>query len=268
MEINIYFDNIERYASGQMATAERQAFEAELARNTELKRAYELYRLGDEVLEQGIENELRRQLKTWAATDAAAMTAAQGGGMPQPRAQVVPMRTTWARWAVAASVVLLAGFLFFRWTATGYTDAALFAANYEKPASTAFRSVDGAVDPFEAGFKSLENNDFSQATAFFQSVPSNDTRYTEAQYWLGHAALQSKEYDRAIAAFQNAIARNEIKYAEKAQWNLVLTYLVAGRTQTPDFQTLLTGIANNADHSFQPKAKALQQKLNGFFRND
>lgn len=265
MKINIYFDNIERYASGQMAAAERQDFEAELAGNAELKQAYELYRLGDEVLEQGIENELRQQLKTWAATDAAAMTATQGGGMSQPRAQVVPMRTTWARWAVAASVVLLAGFLFFRWTATGYTDAALFAASYEKPTATAFRSVDGAIDPFEAGFKFLENSDFSQAIAFFQTVPANDARYTEAQYWLGHAALQAKAYDPAIAAFQNVLTRNEIKFTEKAQWNLVLTYLAAGRTQTPGFQTLLTDIANNPDHSFQPKAKALQQKLNSIF---
>lgn len=262
MKINLYFDNIERYASGQMTAAERQAFEAELARNAELKQAYELYRLGDEVLEQGIENDLRKQLKSWAAEDATSGTAALGGGSTQPRAQVIPMQTTWARWAVAASVVLLAGFFFFRWAGSGYTDASLFATHYEKPTQSTFRSAAGANDPFETGFKALENNNLPAAIDFFQSLPPKDARYAEAQYWLGHAALQDKQYDRAIAAFQAVIGRDEVKFTEKAQWNLVLTYLAAGRTEEAGFQTSLTGIANNENHSFHQQALALQKKLN------
>lgn len=254
MKMELYLEKVERYASGQMNTAERQAFETELAENAELKQAYAVYRLGDEVIEQGIENDLRRQLKSWAAESGA------------PRARVVSMRPVWLRWAAAASVVLVAGFLFFRYNAGQYSDAALFAGQYEQPTASMFRAIDGAVNPFEKGYQAVESSRWAEATAFFEAIPDTDSRYAEAQYWLGHAALQSKEYDRALTAFRNTAALRDIKFSERAEWDLVLTYLAAGRSDAADFKTNLDRIANNPNHSFYSKAQTLQQKLHSFFR--
>ena len=64
MKINLYFDNIERYASGQMTAAERQAFEAELARlknNTPLPDAADDAKLPAEL--KRLRGILRAQLK-------------------------------------------------------------------------------------------------------------------------------------------------------------------------------------------------------------
>lgn len=263
MDLALYFDRIDRYAEGTMPAAERKNFEAELASNADLKQAYDAYLLGNEVIEQSIENDLRNQLHAWAAEDVAPMTATLGGANPaaRPTAQVVAMRPHWTRWAVAASVVLLAGFMLFRWAMGGPdSNEALFAANYTLPDVPTLRSGEGAANPLEAGYQSVRTGDFAAAADFFQSIPADGERYAEAQYWLGHAALQLKQYDRAIAAFGNAAQRNDLKVKEKAQWNLVLAYLAAGRTEEATFREMLQNIAGNAAHSYYEQAKQLKMK--------
>lgn len=264
MDLALYFDRIDRYAEGEMPAAERKDFEAELASNIELKEAYETYLRGNEVIEQGIENSLRSQLQAWAAEDAPALTATLGGASSavQTNAKVVSMRPNWTRWAVAASVTLLVGFMLFRWSVSGAAShEALFAANYTLPDVPAMRSVEGAANPLEAGYRSVQAADFAAAADFFQNIPADSDRYAEAQLWLGHSALQMKQYDRAIAAFDNAAQRNDFKIKEKAQWNLVLAYLSAGRTDDAAFRQNLQEVAANPQHSYYERARALLQEL-------
>jgi len=264
MDLALYFDRIDRYAEGEMPAAERKDFEAELASNTELKEAYETYLLGNEAIEQGIENSLRSQLQTWAAEDAPALTATLGGASSAVRtnAKVVSMRPNWTRWAAAASVVLLVGFMLFRWSVGGaVSNEALFAANYTLPDVPAMRSVEGAANPLEAGYRSVQAADFAAAADFFQNIPADSDRYAEAQLWLGHSALQMKQYDRAIAAFGNATQRNDFKVKEKAQWNLTLAYLAAERTAEAAFQQNLEEMASSPQHSYYEQARALQESL-------
>ena len=78
MDLALYIDQIDRYAEGEMSAAERKIFEAELASNADLKQAYEVYLLGNEAIEQSIENSLRSQLQTWADEGETPMTATLG----------------------------------------------------------------------------------------------------------------------------------------------------------------------------------------------
>jgi len=260
MEIGFYIERIERYAQGQMPEAERADFEAELASNAELRQAYDLFQWGDAAIEQSIEQSLRQQLQEWAAEGTAVLSA------NPPRAKVVEMRPNWSRWAVAASVILLAGFLLFRSAGAGYTDTALFAANYDLPPAATIRSGSATENFLEPGFKAMKTNDFQKAADVFQGVPANSTRYTEAQFYLGHAAMQLNNYDLAITAFQTAAQGNEFKFTEKAQWNLVLTYLAASRTKDQNFKSRLENIIAHPEHSYHQNAVALQQKLGSVFR--
>jgi tetratricopeptide (TPR) repeat protein len=264
MDLALYFDRMDRYAEGDMPAAERKDFEEELASNAELREAYETYLLGNEAIEQGIENGLRQQLRAWAAEDAPALTATLGGANPaaRPTAKVVAMRPNWTRWAVAASVALLVGFMLFRWSAGGAaSDEALFAAHYALPEVPALRSGEGAASPLEAGYRLVQSGDFAAAADFFQGVPLGNERYAEAQLWLGHAALQLKQHDRAIAAFGKAAQRNDFKIKEKAQWNLALAYLAAGRTNDAAFRQNLQEMAANPQHSYAERARALREAL-------
>lgn len=258
MNLELYIDRIEQYESGTMPESGRLEFENELATNAELREALAVYRQGNEVIEQGIENQLRVQLEQWAAADAGSNVS--GGG------RVVQMRNTWLRWAVAAGVAVLIGWLGMQWAGSRFSDQALYAAHYEKPADTAFRSGATAENPLEPGFKALEKNELQIALAFFRSIPPENERFGEAQYYLGHTALQLQQYQTAINAFQAVTAGQDFKLQEKAEWNLLLTYMAAGRSADPDFVRLLNRIAATPTHSFSQQAQDLKAALDSVWR--
>ena len=121
-------------------------------------------------------------------------------------------------------------------------------------------------NPLEPGFIALEDKQWKAAENFFKTVSPDQERYAEAQYYLGHAALQLGHYDLAKDAFQSCIRKNEVKFSEKAQWNLLLTYVAAGETDNADFRQLLDAIRNDQGHSYQREAQALYGKLGSFWR--
>lgn len=259
MDLNQYFDRIDQYETGALSPADSAAFEAELQANAELREALALYRQAGEVIEQQIENNLRAQLETWAAAEQATAP---------PTGKVVPMRLTWIRWAAAAGVALLLGWFGFQWAGRQYTDQALYANYYEKPADSAFRSGSATEQVLQPGFDALQKGDWAAAQAFFSGITPGQERYAEAQFYLGHAALQVGQYDTAAAAFERCAAQGEPKFQEKAEWNQALALLAAGQTETPAFKTLLARIANSPNHSFATQAQALQQQLASFWRGN
>lgn len=262
--MEVYFDTIERYAEGSMSSDECAQFERQLSEDAALKEAYEVYLTGQEALEQGIENTLRQQLKQWAAEEGPFLTASTSGavqGADAPKAKRVAMRPVWARWAVAASVVLLAGFLWFRLGDSGTNSANLFATYYQLPDGSAMRSGSGGTDPLATGRQAFAAKDYKTAADFFQNIPASDPYRAEASLLLGHAALQLHEYDRAIAAFSETITLGDVKFTEKAQWNLALTYLAADRAQTPACRALLTALASDPGHSYAQQARKVVAEI-------
>jgi tetratricopeptide (TPR) repeat protein len=255
MDINLYIDRIEQYETGAMTAAERSAFEAELAGNTDLRQARALYLQANEVLEQGIENKLRHQLENWA------------GETVQSPAKVVSMQSTWMRMAIAASVTLLIGWFGWQWAGSQYSDQALYAGFYEKPNDTVFRAgAAGESHPLQPGYDAMKAHDWKTAVAFFSTITHDSDYYSEALYYLGHANLGLKNYDAAIAAFKLCLDQNGSKFKEKTEWNLLLAYTAAGKTGSTEFKLLLDETANNSAHSFQLKAKELKQDLGSFWR--
>ena len=261
MDINLYIERIEQYETGGMSSPERSVFEAELTSNADLRQAHALFLQTNDVIEQGIENSLRSQLQGWAgASSQAPIVATKTVGN-----KVVPMTSTWARLAVAASVALLMGWFGWQWAGGQYSDQALYAGYYEKPPDTAFRAP-GTDHPLQQGFDAMKANHLEDAVAFFSSITSDNDRYAEAQYYLGHASLQLKKYDSAIEAFRQCAARTDSKFREKAEWNLLLTYMAAGRTGGAEFKALLEQVAGNAGHSYQKQAQALAGDMRSFWR--
>lgn len=254
MDMTLYIERIEKYEAGTMDAAERDAFETELASNAELRQARAIFLQTGDVLEQAIENTLRSQLQDWAKEE-----AKPAGG------KVVSMSATWVRLAAAASVALLLGWFGWQWAGTQYSDQALFASHYEKPVDQAFRAGN-TQHPFQSGFEALQTGNLNAAVAFFNNIASNDDRYDEAQYYLGHSYLQLKSYADAIKAFTRAADGQDARFKEKAEWNLVLTYLEAGMVNEPAFTTLIKEMVDNTGHSYHTQAVQLQQELGSFWR--
>ncbi|MEO6037371.1 MAG: hypothetical protein ABIQ93_03090 [Saprospiraceae bacterium] len=254
MDLELYIDRIEQYETGVLPAADRAAFESELGHNAELREALALFRQANEVVEQGIENSLREELQSWNVAAERPMTVTRSN-----------LRSTWLRLAAAASIALLMGWFGYHWAHSQYSDQAIFAGQYEKPTDSTIRGH-GAERPLQPGFDALAEGNLPLASAFFSSIPTGDEYYAEAQYYLGHTALQQRQYAAAITAFGHTADRPASKFREKAAWNRVLAYLAAGRTEEPVFQTYLGQIAADPAHSYQAQAQDLQKKLHSFWR--
>jgi hypothetical protein len=260
MNFELYMDRIEKYLAGKLPDHEREAFEKEMNADAELRQTVALQRIADEVVELGVEKNLRRDIQQWAAED-----AQKTAGAPEQQGRIVVFRRAWARWAAAACVVLLAGFFTWRWADGTYSDRALRAANYTLPQPSAMRLPGEIAHPLEPGFKALENGDFNRAESFFAAIPPDSSRYAEAQFYLGHAAVQLQHDDLAIKAFRNAALSADAKFSEKAEWNLALALLAAHRT-SGDFELILAKMTADPNHSFHREATALRQNLDTFWR--
>ncbi|MDZ4705903.1 MAG: hypothetical protein SH848_18395 [Saprospiraceae bacterium] len=262
MNHELYVERLDQYAAGSMTDPERAAFEVELQENPELREALALYRESEAVIEQSIENNLRLQFQSWAEEDRTAQPVATG----RPEGKVISLRTVVTRWAVAASVLLVAGFFFLYQNSQSLSDTALYAANYEVPDGSLLRGDTASEDPISQGAEAFSNKNYAVARTFFNQIPPTDAPYAEAQFFLGHTALQQQQYHEAISAFGNAVAANDIRITEKAEWNLVLTYVAASRTEDGAFKTLLSALAGDVNHSYYEQAKALEGKLGSFGR--
>lgn len=262
MDLDLYIERLDQYASGSMSAEERAAFEAELKENRELQEALALYRESEAVIEQGIENNLRLQFQAWAEEDRAAQPATPP---IKPEAKVVSMRTLVTRWSIAASVLLLAGFFYLYQSSQSFSDSELYAANYEMPNGDLVRG-DNTQNLLSQGAEAFTNKNYTAARTFFAQVPTTDDGYAEAQYFLGHIALQERQYDAAIMAFNQAVQANDIRITEKAQWNMVLTYVAAQRTEDTGFKALLSSLTGDVNHSYHEQAKVLEGRLGSFRR--
>lgn len=262
MNHELYIERLDQYATGSMSDPERAAFELELKENPELREALALYRESEAVIEQSIENNLRQQFQSWAAADHTTQPIATG----KPEAKVISLRTVVTRWAVAASVLLVAGFFYLYQSSQNLSDQSLFAANYEAPEDGPVRGDAAPVDPISQGAEAFNNKNYAVARTFFNQIPATDAPYAEAQYYLGHIALQQQQYDDAITAFEKTVQANDTRFTDKAQWNLVLTYLAANRTEDAGFKALLATLAGDVNHSYYEQAKALEGKLGSFGR--
>ena len=137
---------------------------------------------------------------------------------------------------------------------------------YQAPDPSTFRSGTAMENPLEPGFRALEENRLPAAEDFFKGISPDQERYGEAQFYLGHTAMQLKHYDLAIDAFKASIQRDEVKFREKAEWNLLLTYVAAGRTDDADFKHLLDTVVETQHHSYRREASQLKGDLGSVWR--
>lgn len=260
MDIEIYIDQIEKYAAGEMAADESAAFEKELASNEGLRQAYRLYRLSGEVVEVSVEDDLRNTLKNWSEADQSGQKMAGG-------AKVISMNRRLYALAAAASVLLLVGFFSWNFARQNYSNAALAEAFHEAPQASAFRG-NGATEvlDFEKGLSAFEQKNYAGAIKILEAVPSDNSRYYEAQLFIGNSYFELKNYGEAEAVFQKLIASGDVRFLEKSEWALLLSRLAERGPEDSEFLDLFDKIRNDEGHSFHSDAAALEQQLNSFWK--
>lgn len=226
-------ESIEWYIQGQLSAPLAQQLEAKMETDDAFKRKVNEYR----TLFSGFSG-----LHTQAFADKLTDWEAQASVVPIAKKPKV--RRLWPRLAVAASVLLVVG-MGLRWYAQStYANHQLFEAYYTAPKS--------------------ENTLGNDAPGLSQVA---------ADFAEAHQNLQADRPEAAAQQFEQLLTQlseqklddfNQKYYTEQTEWNLILAQL---KTDAPKQQLIdeLQAIADQADHSFQAEARALQAELQSFW---
>jgi tetratricopeptide (TPR) repeat protein len=252
---------IDPYLFNKLSDKERKEFEAEMSQNEDLKAAVDLYKLEHQTMELMVQEDLKNQLASWS----------KAKKIEQTPTKVIPLRVRYARTiqlAVAASVVLMLGFIGLNWVNDNYNSQAISSTYLSQTISTS-KGVRGTItsslpENMELGLQEMENGNYEQAIQLFDEVQEPD--FIElAQQLKGENLLKLEKYQAAEDTFQTLIASSQDpRTVEKAEWFLLMTYY-ASKSHEAEALLLLDKIANNEEHFYYPKASEMKRDLDGFW---
>ena len=261
-EANI--NNIEAYLGGNLSDSETQAFALRIEEEADLANSVATYEVGEDAVELLIENNLREELKQLQIESTTAKVvpmATKERKLTVATKQPAKRRNLFSSFAAAASVALLLGFFTFQQTSTDN----LLAEHNTFVMSEVNRSGDVAntVHPLAIGMDAQKNGDYTTAINFYKNIPTDNARYNESQFLLGHTYYANKAYSEAISQFGKVVVTGDIRYQEQAEFYQLLSY-VANDQQDANFHTLMNKMLSDKTHDSHQKATDLKSDLDNW----
>ena len=230
------FEAIEAYLLGSMATAERDAFEQEMASDEKLRAEVDLQRENTLAIELG---GVQRLLKEVRAEHA------------QPELDRSSGWKTYLKYAAVVAIVLSGAF----WVLTRPSaNERLFAEHFTVDPGLPVPM--GATDKpaFHDAMVAYKLGDFAEArgkwSALLQAEPTNDT----LRYHIASAALAMDDAAAAIPLFEGIVADTTSAFHDKSQWYLFLAYIKADEVENAKAVPM-------DDPAFSVQASAIKTQL-------
>lgn len=241
--MNYNIEHIKSYLNGALTETEKQAFQEQMADDITLQKEVEAYQTIFNGLNHLADDNFEEEVIQWSNSlrDKKLSLSLQNGK--------VKRSILFRRIAIAASIVLLAGFGLSWWSSQNYSNDALADQFYSAPLSTQTmgNNQDALLKPlhklFEKAHEQYQNQEYQKA-----SQTLNDLS----------AILKGNEQQMDALRFKF--------YKENVEWTSILTDLKLGRF-TSSSEKLLSEIANNSKHGYNEQAKSLQNDLNSFWRS-
>lgn len=262
------FDKIESYLDGQLSGAALTAFEQQLQTDSTLAAMTEEHRIAHNAIELLIEEDLRKELAMLREEEATVPAAITPKVVQMPErtataaitASTPRRRSLFPRLAAAASIILLIGFFTLQYT--GNSSSVLDQHFTEYPMPEINRS--GKVTdkhPLASGLNDYKIENYEEAIRYFQSIPVEDQRYNEAQFYLGHSFYKNKEYTAASNTYRQLVQSGDIRFLDKAEWYQLRSLIAANQQKSDQFTNLLNKMINDKGHPYHQKAKNLKADL-------
>lgn len=204
-----WFIKFEEYLHGEMSGEEKSVFEAELSSNEEMNSAFNIYRSIElEMRNNEQQNVNERELKSSLEqlNDRYFKPEAQ---QSTKEVSIFSNKYFKAAMAIAASVlVLLVAYVVFflpsqspQYLASNYVDTHL------KQLS---QTMDASPDNLQLGISAYNNQEYSKALEYFQSVQEKQPDNYEAIKNIGMVYLMTEEYVKALQQFEELANRDNL----------------------------------------------------------
>ena len=237
-EQHLITPRIRAYLEGRLSLEEKMAFEEERKQDPELDQAVKSALLLTAGLQHTEHQDRRTELKDL---------------LRQQRK--VKTRRLWTSIALAASVLLLAGLMWYYMPGQQASPAELFAEYYEAPAAPETMGTAGD-SLLRLGHAAYNRQAYGEAQQFYEDAVEAGLDLSQVPYlYLGIALLENESFEKAHASLTKARAQ----HPERAAWYLAMLSLRTGDVVTA--RGALEAIAGQEGHYYQGKATELLEEL-------
>ena len=202
----ILFD---QYLQGELTAAEKSDFEKQLAEDPDFASEFETFK----GVQLQLENKFGFEAEREAFKENLTRIAEKHFNNGTPK--VVLMRPWY--YAAAASIIILFGLFFF-----DYNQNPSF-NDYNHPGQAHFTERSTTDMHLLQAEKAFNSRKFKDAILFYE-MALKETKTPEIQYYYGVSLLETNEYKKAEAVFNELKATSPV-YKDKSLWNLALMKL-------------------------------------------
>lgn len=246
------YELIERYLTGESSPDEVTLVEKRVAEDPEFAELLALHRDLDATLAD------RETMEFSAALAAADAADRQANARQRPEAKV--RKLNWQRWAIAASIALIAVvggvFLLRDRSLTGPQAFDQYFEVYNAPAD--FRGDSEAIAAtYDSAFAAYNSKDWPKAIAAFEDIILKDSNPVTAKFYLGISRLGAGDVDGAIRDLR-ALGASSHPFTTQSKWYLALGLLEKG--EDAEARKVLEPLANGSG-KYAALAKELLEKL-------
>lgn len=256
-----YYKNIESWLNKELSAEEQQAFETAMAKDAALAKEVKTQILERETAALFFEMELKEDLATWK--EQKKNKAINLSSNPSPK-KATKLRVLRRSWAIAAGFLMLFSLGMLWWFNQQPTHKIILAEQYLPADLPGDRSqTTNILSPtFEEGLDAFAEDNYSLSIQKLVTIVTADSNYVSAQYYLGHAYFQEKQYQPAMTAFQKVLTQTTLPgYIDrnKLKWNLLLAY-VGSEKEVASMEVLWDDLIENGPSPYNRMAKELRTK--------
>jgi predicted Zn-dependent protease len=243
-------ERIKKYLAGELAAAERNAFEQEMENDPFLMESIEGWSTNEPPATMEQLNALEGDL--YASIDARVKEQPKKGKI---------IHLSFFRYAVAASVIGILALLSWRLfiTPNAVSGQEIY-ASYFKPLTHPDATVRGENDTTTEAqaVAAYEREDYFEAVKHYEKLVANNPDNVKNNLFLGISFLGSNQPKKAIDILSKITASEEFHF--DIQWYLALAYIKS--KDISQAQTTLTNLTKEENY-YQTEAKEILDKLDG-----
>lgn len=211
-------ERIQRYLDGKLAGEELRKFREDLAKDPELLKELDLYRLIDHSIKDQDQERFREKLVQAMEDDS---------GLPLPAKHKRTKKLTALRYLTIPAAILIFGMILHTMLGRENSGQEIYTSYYKSYSDSPLSRISTLENDVLLlnGVEHYLNKEYNEALIKFQTYRISETTADIASFYSGLSYAEMGRYSEAISEFEQVIALDMSYFHEHSHWYAALCYI-------------------------------------------